>query len=162
VLIGVYLLSPNTETTSPADTRADRIGVIAALGAAALWAIATAMLKIGLQEGLHMIVVNTIRLPAAALATLLIVHRQRGLSAWRGYTRGTLPTLIALALYSTGIGMIIWTLTVVYAGAARAALLNTAAPLIGVPLSVLFLKERVTPKIAVGALLSVIGVWMIL
>jgi len=62
----------------------------------------------------------------------------------------------------TGIGMIVWTLTVDYAGAARASLLNTAAPLIGVPLSALFLRERVTAKIAAGTLLSVVGIWMIL
>ena len=58
--------------------------------------------------------------------------------------------------------MIVWTLTVEYAGAARAALLNTAAPLIGVPLSVIFLHERVTPKVIVGTLLAVFGVWLIL
>jgi drug/metabolite transporter (DMT)-like permease len=81
---------------------------------------------------------------------------------WDGYTRASLPKLTLLALYSTGIGMIVWTLTVEYAGAARASLLNTASPLIGVPLSVVFLRERVTRLVALGTLLSVLGVWLIL
>jgi drug/metabolite transporter (DMT)-like permease len=144
------------------DARTERLGVLVALVAAALWAIATTLLKIGLQESPHVLIVNAIRLPVAAIATAIVAHWQSGVNAWRGYNRHRLPRLVALALYSTGIGMIVWTLTVNFAGAARAALMNTAAPLIGVPLSVLFLKERVTSRIALGAFLSVFGVWMIL
>jgi drug/metabolite transporter, DME family len=162
VLAGVYLISPRVGSVSRSDARTDRIGIIAALAAAALWAIATMLLKVGLQEGTPVVIVNLIRLPVAALATALFTHRQFGLRVWRGYNWKSLPMLVLLAVYSTGIGMIVWTLTVDYAGAARASLINTAAPLIGVPLSALFLKERVTAKIAVGTLLSVVGIWMIL
>ncbi len=162
VLAGVYLLAPRIGIVSHTDARADRIGIIAALAAAALWAIATMLLKVGLQDGTPVILVNLIRLPVAAIATGLFTQRQFGFKVWRGYNLKTLPMLVLLAVYSTGIGMIVWTLTVEYAGAARASLLNTAAPLIGVPLSALFLRERVSAKIAAGTLLSVIGIWMIL
>lgn len=162
VLFGVYLLTPKIEKASLADSRTNRVGTIAALGAAALWAMATLILKVGLEEGTPVVIVNLIRLPVAAIATTLFTHRQFGLQVWRGYTLKTLPALALLAIYSTGIGMIIWTLTVDYAGAARASLLNTAAPLIGVPLSALFLKEQLTKKIATGTVLSVLGIWMIL
>lgn len=162
VLVGVYFLAPKTETTIHSDARMERWGMVGALVAAALWAIATMMLKIGIDQAPHVIVVNAIRLPVAALASALITHRQRGFAAWRGYNRKSLPMLIALSIYSTGIGMIIWTLTVDFAGAARAALINTAAPIIGVPLSAIFLKERVTPKIVAGTLLSMVGIWFII
>jgi DME family drug/metabolite transporter len=162
VLIGVYLLSPGEGTAIHADARTQRLAAFAALGAAALWAVATIMLKIGVQESPHVIVVNAIRLPVAAIASALIARWQGSPSTWSGYNRKNLPRLIALALYSTGIGMIVWTLTVDFAGAARAALLNTTAPLIGVPLAVVFLQERVTSKVALGTLLAVFGVWMIL
>lgn len=162
VLAGVYLISPRIGPVSRLDARTDRIGILAALAAAALWAIATMLLKVGLQDGTPVVIANLIRLPVAALATALFTQRQFGLRVWRGYNVKTLPTLVLLAVYSTGIGMIVWTLTVDYAGAARASLLNTAAPLIGVPLSALFLRERVTAKIAAGTLLSVAGIWMIL
>lgn len=162
VLIGVYFLAPQTEKTIHSDARMERWGMIGALVAAALWAIATMMLKLGVQESPNVIVVNAIRLPVAALASALITHRQRGFAAWHGYDRKSLPMLIALAIYSTGIGMIVWTLTVDFAGAARAALINTAAPIIGVPLSAIFLKERVTPPVVLGTLLSMAGIWLIL
>jgi len=162
VLIGVCLLSPGNGTVVRADARTQRIATFAAIAAAVLWAIATTMLKIGMQESPHVIVVNAVRLPVAALGSALVTQWYSGSGAWNGYNRKNLPGLIALALYSTGIGMIVWTLTVEYAGAARAALLNTAAPLIGVPLSVVFLQERVTPQVAIGTLLAMCGVWLIL
>jgi drug/metabolite transporter, DME family len=162
VLLGVYLLAPNNGANVHVDARTERLGILAAIVAAALWAIATTMLKMGIQESPGVLVVNAIRLPVAAIGTALVAHWQVGPKVWRGYNRRALPKLIALALYSTGIGMIVWTLTVEYAGAARAALLNTAAPLIGVPLSILALKEHVTPKMIMGTLLSVGGVWLIL
>ena len=162
VVIGVYLLSPGNGTSVHTDARTERWGMLAAVAAAALWAVATTLLKIGMQESPHVIVVNAIRLPVAAVVGILVTQWQGGAAMWNGYNRKNLPQLIALAMYSTGIGMIVWTLTVDYAGAARAALLNTTAPLIGAPLAVIFLHERVTPKVAVGTLLAVWGVWMIL
>ena len=162
VILGVYLLAPGNGSTISVDARTQRLATFAAVAAAALWAIATTMLKIGMQESSHVIVVNAIRLPVAALGSAVVARWYGGSSTWQGYTHKNLPRLLALALYSTGIGMIVWTLTVDYAGAARAALLNTAAPLIGAPLAVIFLHERVTPKVAVGTLLAVWGVWLIL
>jgi drug/metabolite transporter (DMT)-like permease len=162
VIAGVSLLAPQTEKTIQTDARTERWGLLAVFAAALLWAIATTMLKIGLNESPHVIVVNAIRLPVAAAASALIAYRQKGWAAWRGYNRKSLPALVGLAIYSTGIGMIVWTLTVDFAGAARASLINTAAPIIGVPLAAIFLKENVTPKIVVGTLLSVLGIWLII
>lgn len=162
VLVGVYFLAPQTEKTIHTDARTERWGMIAVVAAAALWAVATMMLKLGVEQAPHVIVVNAIRLPVAALASVLVTHWQSGAIAWRGYNRKSLPTLIALSIYSTGIGMIVWTLAVDFAGAARASLINTAAPIIGVPLSAIFLKEQVTRKIVAGTLLTMIGIWLIL
>lgn len=79
VLVGVYLLSPKIDSASHADAHANRIGTVAALTAAALWAVATTILKIGLEEGTPVVVVNLIRLPVAELATAVFTHRQFGL-----------------------------------------------------------------------------------
>jgi drug/metabolite transporter (DMT)-like permease len=81
---------------------------------------------------------------------------------WREYKGKTLLWLIALAIFSTGIGSITWILSIEYLGAARAALINTTAPLTGVPLAVILLHERLTRRIALGVALSFVGVWLIL
>jgi drug/metabolite transporter (DMT)-like permease len=162
VLIGVYLLSPVGDSGLNSDPRAQRLAVFAALAGAACWSIATTLLKSGVQESPDVIVVNVIRLPVAALTSAIVAQLYGGKRTWSGFSRKSLTRLTVLAMYSTGFGMILWTLTVDFAGAARAALLNSTSPLIGMPLSVVFLHERVTPKVVVGTLLAMWGVWMIL
>jgi DME family drug/metabolite transporter len=162
ILVGLYLLAPPSEPVVEAGTGLNRAGVMAAIGAAVLWALGTAAMKFGLQDGVNVVAVNAFRMPLSALILVGIVHWREGFKAWKPYDRRTLPSLVALALYSTGLGGVLWVLAVEYAGAARAALLNTTSPLVGMPLAVVFLHERVTPRIALGALCSVIGIAMIL
>jgi DME family drug/metabolite transporter len=162
VLVSLYLLAPPAEAQTEAKGDINRAGVLAAIVAAALWAVATTALKFGLRDGANVFVVNAFRLPIGALVGLGIVRVLRIKDPWDGITRTNFKDLIAVSLYGTVLGAITWVLAVDYAGAARAALINTTSPLIGVPLSVFFLHERVTPRTGVGALLSVIGVAMIL
>lgn len=162
VLVGLWLLAPASSPEVQVDARLNRAGVLGAIGAAVFWAVGTTALKFGLQDGVNVIVVNAFRLPLCALLLLAMVQFRRGSEAWRTYDRGNVPAFIALGIYSTGLGAILWTLAVEYAGAARAALLNTMSPLIGVPLSILFLRERVTPRVVLGVLCSVVGIVMIL
>ncbi len=162
ILIGLYLLAPPPESDAEAPIGLNRAGILAAIGAAVFWAAATAAMKFGLRDGVNVVAVNAFRLPLGALVLLGMVQWRHGLKAWEPYDRNNFPSLLALAFYSTCVGGLLWVLAVDYAGAARAALLNTTSPLVGVPLSVVFLHERVTPRIAFGALFSVIGIGMIL
>ena len=160
VLVSLVLLAPTAQDA--AQTRANRAGVVAALVASVVWAIATVLMKIGMQDKVDVIIFNAFRLPFGAVALLIIARQRLGKEVWRGFDVKSLPALIALALYSTGLGALVWTWSVEYVGAARAALLVMLAPLIGAPLAVLFLRERMTRKIAVGTLMSVVGIWLIL
>lgn len=162
VLSGVYLLTPKIEQISQVDARARRIGTIAAIVAAILWAISTTLLKIGMEDNVNVVVLNSFRMPVGAAIMLAMAYRRSGRNVWRGFNRQNLPSMFVMAIYSTGIGMTLWTLAVEYGGAARASLLVTLAPLIGVPLSVLFFKERLTQAIILGTIISVAGIWLIL
>jgi len=162
VLVGIYLLSPLNRRPEGTDARDALPGTAAALGAAMLWAVSTTLLKAGLQESPSVFVANAVRMPVGAIGAALVAHGQGGTNVWQGYSRARLPRLVALAVYSTGIGMIAWPLTVSLAGAARAALILTAAPLIGVPLSAWWLHERVGGRAVAGMVLTLAGVWMIL
>jgi drug/metabolite transporter, DME family len=162
VLAGVYLLSPTGEAALIVDGRTRRYAVLASIGAALCWSVATTLLKIGAHESPHVLIVNAVRMPVAALVGSCVAQLYGGTQVWSGIDRKNLPRLTAIALYGSGIGLIVWTLAVDMAGAARAALLNSTAPLIGVPLSAIFLRERITPKVIAGTLLAVWGIWMIL
>ncbi len=163
VLAGLYLLAPASETIGNRGTHVNRLGVFAAIMAASMWALSTTMMKIGLADGTNIVAINSFRLPLGALVLSLLVLRLRDQrSVWQGYNRASLPSLIGISLLSVGLGSIFWILSVQYAGAARSSLLNAMAPLIGAPLAVLFLRERVTWQIALGTCLAVLGVALVI
>jgi DME family drug/metabolite transporter len=160
VIVSLYLLAPVEQSETPAHIH--RAGTFGAIVAALVWAVATVLMKMGMQTGVDVITINAFRMPIGALALLALAHARLGKAAWRGFDRAIIPGLIVYGLYSTGLGALVWTWSVEFTGAARAALLVTFAPLIGAPLAAIFLRERITPKIAVGTLMSVVGIWLIL
>lgn len=162
VLIGLYFLAPPVEAEEAHTARWNRLGVIAAIFAAAMWALSTMMMKIGLQDGANVVAINSFRLPIGAIVLTLLILRWRNKSIWQGYTRASLPTLIGISLLSVGLGSIFWILSVEYAGAARSSLINAMAPLLGVPLAIIFLHERVTWRIGLGTCLAVLGVGLVI
>ena len=162
VVVSLFLLAPRQSTDVPGNSRALPMGAIAAMVASLFWAFSTTFMKIGMPGDANVMVINAFRMPLAAIGLLIAVQFKQGMGAWKGYDRRNLLKLILLALYSSGLGGILWTLTVQYVGAARAALLVTSAPLIGVPLSAFFLREQVTRQTILGTLMSVVGVWLVL
>lgn len=161
VIGGLFLLAPANATTQNKNARMNRLGVIAAIIAAMMWALSTTMIKIGLADGTNIVAINSFRLPLGAIVLSLLIARFGDKNVWRGYTRANLPLLIGISLFSVGLGSIFWILSVEYAGAARASLINAMAPLIGAPLAVVFLRERITWKIALGTCLAVLGVALV-
>lgn len=162
VLGSLFLLAPKQQEGTTGIPRHLLLGTIAALVASLFWAFSTTLMKIGMSGDAHVIVINAFRMPLAAICLLIAVQFKQGQNAWNGYQRGNIIQLILLALFSSGLGGILWTLTVQYVGAARAALLVTSAPLIGVPLSAMVLHEHVTRRTILGTILSVMGVWLVL
>jgi drug/metabolite transporter (DMT)-like permease len=48
-----------------------------------------------------------------------------------------------------------------WAGVAVAAVMTSTSPLFGIPLARLFLGERISPQIALGACLTVVGIILV-
>lgn len=166
------LIAPSNETTPPTiSARTRYLGVAGAVGAALLWACATTLLRLGIQmqapvtlyDNLQQsILVGAYRLTVAAIVLVPITQWLKGSRVWDSYRGAGLPRQIALAIYSTGIGSLFFVMGVALAGAARAALLNSASPLIGVLFSWLFLKEKLTRRVWAGTALAIAGVWLVL
>ena len=166
------ILAPSDETEPRSiSARARYLGVAGAVGAALLWACATTLLRLGIQmqapvtlyENVQQtVLISAYRMTIAALVLVPITQLLKGSRVWHSYRGAGLPRQIALAVYSTGIGSLFFVLGVALAGAARAALLNSASPLIGVLFSWLFLKEKLTRRVWAGTALALTGVWLVL
>jgi drug/metabolite transporter (DMT)-like permease len=147
------------------------LGISAAVFAAAMWACSTTLLRLGIQmqEPITLydnvqqsILVGAFRLTVASIVLMPIVQMLKGAHVWSSYRGAGIWQQTALAIYSTGIGSLLFVLGVALAGAARAALLNSASPLIGVLFAWLFLKEKLTRRVWAGTALAIAGVWLVL
>ncbi len=147
------------------------LAIGAAVLAALMWACSTTLLRLGFQiqqpvtlyDNLQQsILLGAVRLVVAGAVLVPVTQWLKGSQVWSVFRGAELPKLTVLAIYSTGIGSLFFVLAVALAGAARAALLNTASPLIGVLLSWLWLREPVTRRVWVGTALAVVGVWLVL
>lgn len=167
---GAPLVPP--ATGAPAITqRARYLAVGAAILAAFAWACATTLLRVGIElqapvtlyDNLQQtVLVGAFRLTVAAFILVPIVQLFKGPRIWSPYRGAGLTRLIALGVYSTGIGSVVFVLGVALAGAARASLMNSASPILGVVFSWLFLRERVTRRVWFGTALAVAGVALVL
>ena len=165
VIGGSYLIAnpEGPETSScvvpPHPKKGLGIGLI--LIASVLWTVSISLLKMGLQ-GVNLILANGMRLPLAALVLALLAWK-KGQEA-----RSVQPGLRDICLgafsgaFSYGLGGILFLLAIQYAGAGKAAVLTSSAPLFGLPLSALYLKERVTARICWGTGLVVAGIFFLI
>jgi drug/metabolite transporter (DMT)-like permease len=156
------LTAPEKSTGRARSTRRQWLAVAGAIFAALTWASSTTLLRFAMREDPGVIVISAYRLTVGGLVLLPVLYWLRRGRPWTNYRRANMPSLVALALFSTGLGSMLFVWAVEFAGAARASLLITTSPLIGVPLSAIFLKERITPAVWIGTLLALAGVWLVL
>ena len=164
VLGGIYLIIEpgrrrrHLQTNLPPEKR--RMGVSLVICASLLWAISISLLKLGLQ-GVSLILANGVRLPLAALVLLLLILWQKSppqptTPKFKDVALGAITGLLGF-----GLGGILFLQAILYAGAAKTTVLTTSAPLFGLPLSLIFLKERITGRVVAGMVLGVLGLGFI-
>jgi drug/metabolite transporter (DMT)-like permease len=107
--------------------------------------------------------IAAIRLPAGGLAVAAVsVAATRG-GVLRRLPRGRdLLATLGIATFGTGLGSWLYLFAVTEAGAARAVVLNSTAPLMAIPLAMLFLHERATPRVGAGSALCLAGTFAVL
>jgi drug/metabolite transporter (DMT)-like permease len=132
-------------------------GIVMALGAAILYAVGTVVVSIGLRF-IGVILANTVRFPIVFLFMLSLS------SMWKSETKVSRRDFCLLAL-SGVFGMTLSSITFLYGiqliGAGRASSLNASSPIWAALISALFLKEKMTWKIAVSCIMVVVGIYFL-
>lgn len=167
VIGGVLLISRPGSANRPSTKQGDKdrspintTGVIFALIASVCWAVSNVLIAPGI-EGLDSIMVTSFRVPALSLILWGIVA-----------LRGTFPELLKLSrkewlvlliggFIGWGLGSVLFLLSVSLLGPTRSAILNSTSPLFALPLSVIFLQEKVNGTVLIGTALTVLGVILI-
>lgn len=128
---------------------------------AVAWAAATMWLAAG-RGDLPAIAASSLRTPAGAVGLLAFAGLTQPAELKVPFTtRRHIGTIVITGLLGTAFGSLLYVYAVGEAGAARSAILNSTAPVMALPLSVLFLKEKMTRQIVVGTLVCVVGVALV-
>jgi drug/metabolite transporter (DMT)-like permease len=164
VVGGTILISSTSRAAVPGDElrrRARRTGLLLALAASVLWGIGQVALKPG-TEGVDPIVVNSLRQPMGALILLgvFVVRGQWG--EFRALDRRSWSIILLASLLSAGVATLFFVIAVQKAGAGRASILNASAPVMALPFSILWLRERPTIRTVFGTLLTIAGLALVI
>ncbi len=163
ILIGISLNAVSPERGRPQVSFSEHKagGIALVILAAAFWALSVSFLKVGLQ-GLDFVSANGVRLPVAAMALLTVILFQKPLPAEERANFRSIGLAAVSGVLSFGVGGILFLMSIHYAGAGKAAVLTSCAPLFGLPLSVWLLRERVTGKAVAGIALASLGIILVI
>ena len=163
VIAGVVLVSRSTMpevVDRVVDPENRRRGILLALLVSVLWAVGQVALKPA-TAGMHSVVANSVRQPLGMLILL-------GLTLWKGRWRALRKldrrswAVIGIAsLVGTGAGSLFFVWAIQLAGAGRTAVLTSTAPLLAIPFSMLWLRERPTRWTLAGTLLTTTGIVLV-
>ncbi|MBI3979764.1 MAG: DMT family transporter [Chloroflexi bacterium] len=166
ILGGVYLVArPSGKTVQevkPLPPTAFRHGLLLSGLAAVCWASSSALLKVALSVGeIDVLAANSVRLGFAGIVVLAIIRQSKRPHPWQmlGWRFVVVPPLMGLAGVTSPV---LFILAVQLAGVGKTTVLSATAPLFALPLSLLFLGERLTRRIVAGTVLSVAGIWLVL
>lgn len=166
VLLGVYLVArPRGRVqTAPLDILPPQQlirGVSLALITSILWGLSSTLVALGLQ-GANSFVANSVRVPVVVLLSLAIAAQRGQLPMVRCIDRMMLRCLLVCGLLGWGVSSSLYVAAIQLAGASRTAIVGCTAPLFAVPLSMIFLKERPGRYVALGTMLTVLGVGLVM
>ncbi len=137
------------------------VGLLVASLAGLAWAIDSVWTR-GTSEGFNATAVMAVRMPAAAIALLLLASLRRNSAVRRrSLTRRGVAVIIGSGFLAMGIGAILLVYSLQTIGPGPAAVLVSTSPLMALPLGVIFLGERLTIWVAVGIPIAVGGVALI-
>ncbi len=163
VIVGIILVSRSTDQGTaerPANPHRRRTGLLLALVVSVLWGIGQVALKPA-TTGMHSVVANSVRQPMGLVMLLGLNLVSRRWRALRGLDRKSLLIILIASFVGTGVGTLFFIMAIQMAGAGRTAVLTSTAPVMALPFSMLWLKERPGRWTLIGTFLTVAGIALV-
>jgi uncharacterized membrane protein len=125
-----------------------------------LWAVGQVALKPA-TAGVHSVVANSVRQPLGMLMLLGLTLARGQWRELKKLDRRSWGIIVIASLVGTGLGTLFFIMAIQMTGAGRTAVLTSTAPLLAMPFSMLWLRERPTRWTIVGTLLTTAGIALV-
>ncbi len=164
-VIGVILISNEQNRNQEGNEvessrrRLDLWGLAGALLTAVLYAIGTTLLQVGI-EGVDPISGTFVRVVIGSIAfvPMFAVAKYQGMN-WP--TRKATTRVIIAGFFGMAVGSLLYVSAVAMVGAAIMSVIASVAPLFAIPVSVIVLKEKLTPLALIGVFLTLTGIVLV-
>jgi uncharacterized membrane protein len=163
VVGGVVLVSRSSSQADPelpVSPSARRTGLLMALLVSVLWAVGQVSLKPA-TEGVHSVVANSVRQPLAMLLLMGLTTVRGQWHELKGLDRKSWAVILIASLIGTGIGTLLFIMAIQMIGAGKNAVLASISPLLALPFSMLWLRERPTRWAMAGTVLTTTGIALV-
>ncbi len=164
VLLGGYLVTQPSRgkhaTMGPPPAKRLGLGVALAVLVALLWAGAAVALSIGLRQVPALIVVN-VRLSVVACLSLVLATIRGKIGQVARFRGPELRRLLLSSLLGSVGAATLYILALEQIGPSRVTTVNATLPLFGAAFSYLFLRERLSPLMWAGTVLTVAGLVLV-
>jgi uncharacterized membrane protein len=163
VVGGVVLVSRSsgqTDSALPVSPSARRTGLLMALLVSVLWAVGQVSLRPA-TEGVHSVVANSVRQPLAMLMLLGLTTVRGQWHELKGLDRKSWGVILIASLIGTGIGTLLFIMAIQMIGAGKNSVLASVSPLLALPFSMLWLRERPTRWTMAGTVLTTTGLALV-
>ncbi|MEM3874573.1 MAG: DMT family transporter [Candidatus Bathyarchaeia archaeon] len=168
IVFGIWLLTSGEKKQSigaDEDWKKLRVkGFVFALATAIAWSVSISMINLAVKAtaGLEQAyAINTLRIAAVAIFLLALVPFGKVKPFILEMRRKTAIMLLAGGLIAIGLGWFFLTTSFTYIPEAQAVPISSVTPLFSALFGVVFLRERVTAKVAIGSAMVVAGIFLV-
>ena len=160
VIAGILMIVRNNKTKVTKKTTTK--GVVLSLVAAVLWTAGSVTLKIGLNH-VDTILAAATRVTASALVLtgVTLVSNTPNKFQFKTYGTRNLLFVACAGILTYTIGALGYVTAIHLIGAGKTVLLSASAPVFVLPMSVFFLKERLSPLALAGVFIAVAGICLV-
>lgn len=138
-----------------------RFGLLAVFLAPLFWAISTVWLKAG-SGNLGSEAASVMRIVPVAFLLAAVTYRAPPALRRGRYHLVDIVGAAAVGVFGMGVASVLYVSAIEEAGASRTAILTATVPLFALPLAVVFLNEKVTPRVIAGTLVCTAGIWIVI
>jgi drug/metabolite transporter (DMT)-like permease len=163
ILTGIWLLAspdkrhpPDTNATLKRPHTSTARGVALALSAAIAWGVAANILKVAVQ-GADLMAGTLLENTIVTITAFALAGPRRSIPQLRELNRRSLSLLPLSGILMSCFAPLLYFYAVRQAGVARTSVLGSTSPVFALPLALVFLNERITPRRIAGIALCTAG-----